>query len=280
MNSSITVDGATSRPNPVVQQHAGHGHRRLQQHRAARQPPELGDAGLLLGPGPLRPDRAVARLRRGPGRNTSRPDHRRHRPRRLDADRQPGQLERHADDHLRLPVAALRRLRQQLRRHPRATGSTYTLGPDDVGSTIRVVVTAVNDAGSSNPATSAPTGTIGQLAPANVTLPVVSGTQQDGQTLTTTLGGWNGTAPLDYDVQWQRCDSRRQQLRRHRRRHRLELRAHRRRRRLDDPQRGHRLQRRRLRHRALGPGRARSTRSPRPTRSPRRSPASPATARR
>ncbi len=35
---------------------------------------------------------------------------------------------------------------------PGATGSTYTLGPDDVGSTIRVVVTAVNDAGSSNPA--------------------------------------------------------------------------------------------------------------------------------
>ena len=37
---------------------------------------------------------------------------------------------------------------------PGATGSTYTLGPDDVGSTIRVVVTAVNEAGPSNPATS------------------------------------------------------------------------------------------------------------------------------
>ena len=137
---------------------------------------------------------------------------------------------------------------------PGATGSTYTLGPDDVGSTIRVVVTAVNDAGSSNPATSAPTGTIGQLAPANVTLPVVSGTQQDGQTLTTTLGGWTGTAPLDYDVQWQRCDSAGNNCADIARRHRLELRAHRRRRRLDDPQRGHRLQRRRLRHRALGHG--------------------------
>jgi hypothetical protein len=90
---------------------------------------------------------------------------------------------------------------------PGATGSTYTLGPDDVGSTIRVVVTAVNDAGSSNPATSAATGTISQLAPSNITLPAVSGAAQDDGTLTTTLGGWNGTAPLDYDVQWQRCDA-------------------------------------------------------------------------
>ena len=87
------------------------------------------------------------------------------------------------------------------------TGTTYTLGPADVGSTIRVVVTAVNDAGSSTPASSSPTSTVTQLPPSNVTVPVVSGTVQDGQTLTTTLGSWNGTAPLDYDVQWQRCDS-------------------------------------------------------------------------
>ena len=90
---------------------------------------------------------------------------------------------------------------------PGSTGSTYTLGPDDVGSTIRVVVTAVNGAGSSSPATSAATGTIGQLAPSNITLPAVSGVAQDDQTLTTTIGGWNGTGPLDYDVQWQRCDA-------------------------------------------------------------------------
>ena len=35
---------------------------------------------------------------------------------------------------------------------------------------------------------------------------MLSGDEQDGQTLTTTIGGWNGTAPLDYDVQWLRCD--------------------------------------------------------------------------
>ena len=90
---------------------------------------------------------------------------------------------------------------------PGETGSTYTLTPADVGSTIRVLVTAVNDAGSSAPSASAPSATITQLAPSNVTLPLLSGTHQDGQTLTTTIGGWNGTAPLDYDVQWQRCDA-------------------------------------------------------------------------
>ena len=90
---------------------------------------------------------------------------------------------------------------------PGETGSTYTLTPADVGSTIRVLVTAVNDAGSSAPSASAPSATITQLAPSNVTLPQLSGVDRDGQTLTTTIGGWNGTAPLDYDVQWQRCDA-------------------------------------------------------------------------
>ena len=90
---------------------------------------------------------------------------------------------------------------------PGETGSTYTLTPADVGSTIRVLVTAVNDAGSSPPSASQPSATITQLAPSNVTLPQLSGTHRDGETLTTTIGGWNGTAPLDYDVQWQRCDA-------------------------------------------------------------------------
>ena len=37
----------------------------------------------------------------GPAANDGRPDRRRHRPRRLDADREPRHLDRHADDHLR-----------------------------------------------------------------------------------------------------------------------------------------------------------------------------------
>ncbi len=43
--------------------------------------------------------------------------------------------------------------------------------------------------------------------PSNLTVPVVSGIARDGETLTTTLGTWDGTWPLDYEFQWQRCDA-------------------------------------------------------------------------
>ena len=88
-----------------------------------------------------------------------------------------------------------------------ATGTTYTLTPADVGSTIRVVVIGNNDAGASNPASSNQTATVVQQAPANVTLPQVNGIANDGETLTAGLGTWSGTAPLAYAYQWLRCDS-------------------------------------------------------------------------
>ena len=72
----------------------------------------------------------------------------------------PGTLERHADDHLRRTSgSAATPPATTASTSPARPAATYMLGPADVGSTIRVVVTAVNDAGSSNPATSAPTGT-------------------------------------------------------------------------------------------------------------------------
>ena len=37
--------------------------------------------------------------------------------------------------------------------------------------------------------------------------PVVSGTAQQGQTLTTTNGSWSGTTPMTFGYQWLRCDS-------------------------------------------------------------------------
>ena len=187
----------------------------------------------------------------GPAVNTAGPTRRRRRARRLDADRQPRQLGRHADDHLRVPVAALRRRRRQLRRHPRRNRLHLHADPRRRRQHVRVLVTAVNDAGSSPPAASAASGTVAQLAPSNVTLPQVSGTERDDQTLTTTLGGWNGTAPLDYDVQWQRCDALGANCADIAGATALELRAHRRRRRRDRAQRGHRLERRRLGHRGL-----------------------------
>ncbi|MGZ4283289.1 MAG: alkaline phosphatase family protein [Solirubrobacteraceae bacterium] len=87
-----------------------------------------------------------------------------------------------------------------------ATTNSYTLTSNDVGHTIRVVVIASNSAGQ-GAATSNPTATIttGASPPSNTGLPTISGTTQQGQTLSTTTGTWNGTTPITYTYQWQRC---------------------------------------------------------------------------
>jgi hypothetical protein len=87
-----------------------------------------------------------------------------------------------------------------------ATGPTYVLGPEDVGHTIRVQETASNASGSSSAATSSATAAVTSQAPSNVTLPTITGTAQQGQTLTEHHGTWSNE-PTGYAYQWQRCDS-------------------------------------------------------------------------
>jgi len=89
---------------------------------------------------------------------------------------------------------------------PGATGSTYDLTDADVGHTIRVVVVANNDAGASNPATSAASAVV-LTPPHNSAAPHVSGTAKVGSTLTATQGSWTGSSPLAYGYQWRRCDA-------------------------------------------------------------------------
>src|SRR5215218_5989425 len=84
-----------------------------------------------------------------------------------------------------------------------ATSTTYVLTATDVGTTIRVRVTATNGSGSAN-VNSAQTATVVAAAPVVSAVPTISGTAKDGQTLTSTTGTWSGTPTITYARQWNR----------------------------------------------------------------------------
>jgi hypothetical protein len=88
-----------------------------------------------------------------------------------------------------------------------ATGQTYAVPAADVGSTLRVQVTATNNAGSAQ-MLSDPTSVVAAAsAPVNTSAPTLSGSAQLAQTLTVGSGSWSGEPPPTYAYQWQRCDS-------------------------------------------------------------------------
>jgi hypothetical protein len=91
-----------------------------------------------------------------------------------------------------------------------ATASSYQLAAADVGHTLRVVVRASNEGGST-PASSAATALVTAVssppppAPTNTVVPSVSGSTVEGETLSASVGIWTGS-PTSYTYQWQDCD--------------------------------------------------------------------------
>ena len=88
-----------------------------------------------------------------------------------------------------------------------AMAQTYTLAAADIGATLRISVTATNAQGSAK-VLSDPSAVVGALnAPLNTVAPTISGTAQQGATLTAGSGSWSGSPPISYAYKWQQCDS-------------------------------------------------------------------------
>lgn len=90
-----------------------------------------------------------------------------------------------------------------------AGGSSYVLTDDDVGQTIRSMVTASNSAGSATAEAARAGGAGGPVLPAppqSVYAPgAPGGVAQVGRELTAADGEWSGSQPMTFTYVWQRC---------------------------------------------------------------------------
>jgi hypothetical protein len=87
-----------------------------------------------------------------------------------------------------------------------ASTTAYIVSAGDVGSRLRVRVTASNADGSTTVASNATDVVSGQAGPPNTAPPTIVGSTVVGQTLTGNPGTWTGTG-ITYAFAWQRCDA-------------------------------------------------------------------------
>lgn len=87
---------------------------------------------------------------------------------------------------------------------PGQTTLEYTARFVDLGSQLRVIVTATNSLGSTE-AVSERTAPVAAVAPKNTVLPAISGAPQEGQLLSVSTGTWGGTPATVYTYVWERC---------------------------------------------------------------------------
>src|ERR1700686_2647089 len=87
-----------------------------------------------------------------------------------------------------------------------ASKASYKATHQDVGHTLRVVVSATNEIGSAS-ATSGPSALVAAAAPAKKAAPKIAGVGQDGQLLSAGTGAWKGTPPFTYSYRWEACNS-------------------------------------------------------------------------
>jgi hypothetical protein len=86
-----------------------------------------------------------------------------------------------------------------------ATTSTYTLTEGDVASTLRVVVTATDEGGSTTVASSA-TATVSPTTLVGIVGPSVTGADELGKALSVDRGIWTGEGALAFTYKWERCN--------------------------------------------------------------------------